>query len=186
MTTVTYSINLSADGCCDHTKFGMNGGEEMHQFFADLLRDVDLVVWGRKTYELMVPYWPDVARDQSGTAAENDFARVLTDIPKVVFSRTLESADDNTRIIRDDLPGEFRKLKQQPGTKKISIGGVDLPSQLIAHGLVDEFHFVVHPVIVGEGRRIFSDVNLQQSLDLKLVDSKRLNFGAIALHYVKQ
>lgn len=183
MRKVIYGINLTADGCCDHSK-GI-AGEAIHEYFTDLMQDVDLMVYGRKTYELMVPYWPEVAKNQSGTKLENEFARVFTAIDKVVFSKSLESAEGNTRIIRANLRDEFLKLKQEPG-KNISIGGVDLPSQLIALGLVDEFHFVIHPVIAGEGRRLLDETVLQEQLQLKLVESKILKSGFVALHYLKQ
>lgn len=183
MRNVVYGINLTADGCCDHTKG--NGTEDIHVYFTDLMRDADLIVYGRKTYELMVPYWPEVAKKQTGKKTEIEFAQIFDALPKVVFSKRLNSVDGNTRIIRDNLAGEFLKLKQQPG-KKISIGGVDLPSQLIAQGLVDEFHFVIHPVIAGEGRRLFDETQIQDRLNLKLVESKVLPSGSVALHYVKQ
>lgn len=183
MRKVIYGINLTADGCCDHTKGIAN--EEIHKYFTDLMRDVDLIVYGRKTYELMVPYWPNVAVNRSGTASENEFARVFTAIDKIVFSRTLNSAEGNTRILRTGLRDEILKLKQEPG-KNISIGGVDLPAQLIELGLVDEFYFVVHPVVAGAGRRLFEDTHLQEQLNLKLVASKTLRSGHVTLHYLKQ
>lgn len=183
MRKVIYGINLTADGCCDHNK--MTGSKEIHDYFMDLMEDVDLLVYGRKTYELMVPYWPEIAQSQSGTEDENAFATRFTAIDKVVFSRTLESAEGNTTIIRSNLRDEFLKLKQQPG-KNISIGGVDLPAQLIALGLVDAFYFLVHPVMAGEGRRLLDGVNLLEQVHLKLVESKTLASGLVALHYLKQ
>jgi len=183
MRKLIYGINLTADGCCDHTK--VNGSEEIHEYFTDLMRDVDLIVYGRKTYELMVPYWPDVAKNQSGTRSENEFARVFTALDKVVFSHSLSSADSNTKIIRSGLRNEILKLKQQPG-KNISVGGVSLPQQLIALGLIDEFYFVVHPIIAGEGRRLFDDTHLQEPANLKLAASQVLRSGCVALHYLKQ
>ena len=145
----------------------------------------DLLVFGRKTYELMVPFWPDVAKSQSMTKAENEFARAFDSINKIVFSRSLESVEDRkTRIVRTNLRDEIIKLKQQPG-KNILVGGVSLPSQLIALGLVDEYRFVVHPIIAGEGRRLLEGVNLQQSQQLKLVESKTFKSGVIALRYLK-
>ena len=183
MRKVIYGINLTADGCCDHTKG--KGSEEIHEYFTELMHDVDLIVYGRKTYELMVPYWPEVARTNSGTKTENEFARVFTAIDKVVFSRSLNIAEGNTRIVRTDLGEEILKLKQQPG-KNISIGGVDLPSQLIALGLVDEFYFVIHPIIAGEGRRLLDATTLQEKLNLKLVSSKIFKSGYVALHYLRQ
>jgi dihydrofolate reductase len=183
MRNVLYAINLTADGCCDHTK--VNPSEEMMDYYTDIFRECDTIVWGRKTYELMIPYWPEVAKDPTAAGAELRFAKALNEAEKIVFSRTLESAEAGTRIIRDDLAGEFLKLKQAPG-KKISIGGVDLPQQLIALGLVDEFRFVIHPRIAGEGRRLVAETPLTQPLDLELVETKPLVGGAIALHYVKR
>ena len=183
MGSVIYGINLTADGCCDHTKFG--GGEDIHEYFADLLQDVDMIIYGRKTYQLMVPYWPDVAKNQSGTKTENKFAKTFDAIDKIVVSRSLDHVEGNTKIIRTNLAEEIIKLKQEPG-RKISIGGVTLPSELIALGLVDEFYFVVHPIIAGQGRRFLDDTNLQERLNLKLVDSRILKSGCVALHYVKQ
>ena len=183
MRKLIYSINLSIDGCIDHTKFG--GSEEILEYFSALMRDVDLIVYGRKTYELMVPYWPDVAKNPSSAKAELEFARTFTAIDKVVFSRSLDGAEGNTRIIRANLGDEISKLKQGKG-KRISLGGVSLPEQIIALGLVDEFYFVVHPVIVGEGRRLFEGVSLQEKLNLKLIGSETLKSGCVALHYLKQ
>jgi len=183
MRKVIYGINLSADGCCDHTKFG--GGGETHEYFTDLMRDVDLIIYGRKTYELMVPYWPDVAKKQSETKVVNEFAQTFDAIDKIVFSRTLDKVEGNTKLIRSNLGDEVLKLKQESG-KNISIGGVSLPSELIALGLVDEFYFLVHPTIVGEGRRLFDDTGFDLQQRLKLADSRVLDSGCVSLHYLKR
>jgi dihydrofolate reductase len=183
MRKLIYGINLSIDGRYEHTKFG--GGEAIHEYFTELMRDVDLLVYGRKTYELMVPYWPDVARAQSGSTTENEFARVFTAIDKVVVSRTLERADGAIRIVRENLRDEVVRMKQEPG-KKISIGGVDLPSQLIALDLVDEYHFVIHPVLGGVGRRLLEATQLQERPNLRLAEVKTLKYGIVALHYLKE
>jgi dihydrofolate reductase len=183
MRKIIYGINLSADGCCDHTKF--SGGEGIHEYFTNLMRDVDLIIYGRKTYQLMVPYWPELAKNPSEDKAANAFAQAFDAIDKVVFSRSLDKVEGNTRLIRSNLAEEVLKLKQESG-KNISIGGVSLPSELIALGLVDEFYFLVHPAIAGQGRRLFEDTDLQQPLDLKLVDTQMLTSGCIALHYLKQ
>jgi len=185
MRNLIFGINVTIDGCCDHTK-GI-ASEEIHDYFTDLFKDVDLIVYGRKTYELMVPFWPDIARNRSGgTRSMNDFATAFDAINKVVFSRSLERIDDeNTRLVRSNLKEEISRLKQEPG-KNISTGGVDLPSQLIELGLIDEVHIVVHPVIAGEGRRLFDGVNMQEALRMKLVESKIFESGGVALRYVKQ
>jgi dihydrofolate reductase len=184
MRKVIYGINLTIDGCCDHTK-GI-AGEDIHEYFTQLLRTADTLVYGRKTYQLMVPYWPDVAKNNSGqTAVTNEFAQVFDAMRIIVFSQTLEKAEGkNTRIVRSNLQEEILALKKEQG-KNILLGGVDLPEQLIQLGLVDEYRIVIHPVLAGEGRRLLDGVSLPDKLQLKLVESKVLESGCVALHYVK-
>jgi dihydrofolate reductase len=118
--------------------------------------------------------------------AENEFAQTFDSLNKIVFSRSLENADDkNTRIVRTNLHDEILKLKQEPG-KGILLGGVSIPSQLIELGLVDEYRFVVGPIVVGEGRRLLEGVSLPERLQVKLVESKIFKSGCIALRYLKQ
>jgi dihydrofolate reductase len=183
MRNVIFAINITLDGCCDHTK--MIADEEIHEYFTHLMRDVDLLVFGRKTYQLMVPFWPDVAKNQSQTKAMNEFARAFDSMNKIVFSQSLDSGEGNTRIVRTKLPDEILKLKQEQG-KNILIGGVAVPSQLIELGLVDEYRFVVQPIVAGEGRRLLEGVSLRERLQLKLVESKIFKSGCVALRYLKQ
>ena len=184
MRNLIFAINITLDGCCDHTK--QIGDEETHEYFTHLMRDVDLLVFGRKTYQLMVPFWPEVAKNQSMTRASNDFARTFDSIKKVVFSRSLDSTEDkNTRIVRTSLHDEVVQLKREQG-KNILVGGVDIPSQLIELGLVDEYRFVVGPIVAGEGRRLLEGVSLPDRLQLRLVESKIFKSGCVALRYLKQ
>ncbi len=184
MRNLIFAINTTLDGNCDHTK-GI-ADDETHEYYTNLLRSVDLLLFGRKTYELMVPFWPDVAESQSETKAINEFARTFDALPKVVFSRTLASVEDkNTRIIHTDLEGAIRKLKREAG-KSILVGGVSIPSQLIELGLVDEYRFVVAPILAGAGPRLMEGASLPETLQLKLVESKTLRSGCIALRYVKE
>ncbi len=184
MRNVIFAINITLDGCCDHTK--VMADEETLEYFTNLMRGVDLQVFGRKTYHLMVPYWPEVAKDQSASKADKEFARAFESTNKLVFSRSLESVEArNTRIVRTNLRDEILKLKQEQG-KNILVGGVDVPSQLIELGLVDEYRFVVSPVVAGEGRRLLEGVSLHDRLQLKLVDSKIFKSGCVALRYVRQ
>jgi dihydrofolate reductase len=185
MRKLIYAINITLDGCCDHTA-NHAPDEELYEYYTRLLRDdAGVLVYGRKTYQLMVPYWPDIAESQSETKAENDFAQAFDSLNKVVFSRSLASAEGtNTRIVRTNLRDEILKLKQEQG-KNILVGGVDVPSQLTELGLVDEYRFVVTPIIAGEGRRLLEGVNLEK-LQLKLVESKIFKSGCVALRYLKQ
>ena len=183
MRKLIFAINITLDGCCDHTK--MIADEELHEYFTHLMRDGDLLVYGRKTYQLMVPFWPDVAKNHSMTKASNEFADAFDSINKIVFSRSLDGAEDkNTRIVRTNLRDEILRLKQEPG-KNILVGGVDIPSQLIELGLVDEYRFVVGPIVAGEGRRLLEGVSLRERLQLKLVESKIFESGCVALRYLK-
>jgi dihydrofolate reductase len=182
MRNVIFAINITLDGCCDHTK--VIADEELLEHYTLLLRDACLIVYGRKTYQLMVPYWPDIAKSHSETKAENEFADTFDSINKIVFSRSLDSAEGNTRIVRTNLKDEILKLKREQG-KSILVGGVDIPSQLMELGLIDEYRFVVQPIIAGEGRRLLEDITLEK-LQLKLVESRIFKSGCVALRYLKQ
>lgn len=185
MRKLIYAINITLDGCCDHTAVVPEEG--LMDYYTQLVRQADTFVYGRITYQLMVPYWPNIARNppESGSSADIDFAKAFDAVREiVVFSRTLDKAEDKrTKIVRTGLRDEILRLKNQPG-KDIMAGGVDIPSQLMAFDLIDEYRFVLHPVIAGEGRRL-SPAGLQQSLRLKLVDSKTFKLGSIALHYTR-
>jgi dihydrofolate reductase len=184
MRNIIFAINTTLDGCVDHTK--QHADEETHKYFTHLLREADLLVYGRKTYQLMVPFWPEVAKNQSMSQASNEFAQTFDSLNKIVFTRSLDSAEDkNTRIVRSNLRDEILKLKKEQG-KNILVGGVDIPSQLIELGLVDEYRFVVGPIVVGEGRRLLEGVSLSEKLQLKLVDTKIFESGCVALRYLKQ
>ncbi|TAN23308.1 MAG: dihydrofolate reductase [Acidobacteria bacterium] len=183
MRKVIYAINITLDGCCDHTK-GI-ADDELLAYYTQLVRGASLLAYGRKTYELMVPYWPDIARTHSESQAENDFADAFDAARKAVFSRSLSAIKDkNTRLLRGNLRDEMAALKQEPGSG-ILVGGVSLPSQLIELGLVDEFRFVVAPVLAGGGRRLLDGASLPQTMKLRLVESKPLRSGCVALHYVR-
>jgi dihydrofolate reductase len=182
MRKLIFAINITLDGCCDHTKQFVD--EETLEYFTHLTREVDLQVFGRKTYQLMVPYWPEVLKNQSETKADTEFARAFDSINKIVFSRSLDGAEDRN-IVRTNLRDEMLKLKQEEG-KNILVGGVDIPSQLMELGLVDEYRFVVGPTLAGAGRRLLEGVSLPEKLQLKLVESKFFKSGCVALHYSKQ
>lgn len=178
MRNVVFAINISVDGFCGHES-GI-ADDELHEHFTGLLRDADVEIFGRNTYNLMYSYWHDVAVNQSETKAVNEFARVFDAMPKIVFSTTLKSVEwNNTILLRSGLRKEILKLKQQPG-KNICIGSLSIASQAAQWNLIDEYHFVVHPVIAGKGPRLFESGGKHS---LELISSKKLQSGAIALHY---
>jgi dihydrofolate reductase len=188
MRKLVFAINTSLDGYCDHTNFFPD--EEIMEYFTNITRDAGTFLYGRKTYQLMIPYWPDVAKTPPGQddrEVDIEYARVFDAVENiVVFSRSLDSAEDKkTRIVHTDLYDEILKLKQDPG-KNMMVGGVNLASQLAELGLIDEYYFLVHPIVVGGGVRLFEGISLQEKLKLKLVESKAFKSGVVALRYMKQ
>ncbi|WP_432710569.1 dihydrofolate reductase family protein [Pedobacter sp.] len=184
MRKLIFAINITLDGCYDHTKSIAN--DEVHTYFMQLLKEVDLLVYGRKTYELMVPFWPDYEKEHVGEdTAINEFAKIFNAINKVVFSQTLSQTDDkNTRLVHGHLEAEIHKLKNEPG-KNILLGGITLSSQLIALNMIDEYYVVIHPIIAGEGEKLIGELKLQERLQLNLIDTVVLKSGFVALHYSK-
>ena len=181
MRKVVFAINITADGFCGHTD-GIPD-EELHEYFTKVLRNASVILSGRTTYQLMVPYWPDIARSQSETKSENEFARAYDALEKVVFSTTLTHVEDkNTRLVQANVAEEVLALKQQPG-KDICVGSLSIASQLSEQRLIDEYRFVVHPVVAGKGPRLFDTVKPKDRLRLDLLGSKTFRSGVVALHY---
>lgn len=181
MRKVVFAINTSADGYCGHTD--MAPDDEVLRYFTRSIRDMSVIIFGRTTYQLMVPYWPDVAKNPSESEADLAFARAFEALDKLVFSTTLKQVDGNkTRLVRGNIGEEVLALKQQPG-KDISVGSLSIASQLSERGLIDEYHFVVHPVVVGKGPRLFETVKPQDRLQLDLIGSESFQSGVVALHY---
>ncbi|MCR8556376.1 dihydrofolate reductase family protein [Mucilaginibacter sp. BJC16-A38] len=183
MRKVILAINMSIDGCVGHMSLPAPD-EEVGGYFNDLMnQDVDLIAYGRKMYEIMFPYWADEAN--WGDELDTEFGQRLTAIDKIVFSRTLDSAEYNTRIVSTDPVEELLKLKQAPG-KNIYVGTVSMIPQLAQAGVIDEYHFFVAPVITGQGPRLVEDGTLAEKLNLEHVATKTFKSGVIALHYKKR
>ncbi|HLF19866.1 MAG TPA: dihydrofolate reductase family protein [Bacteroidota bacterium] len=183
MRRLIFAINITVDGFCDHTT--VIADDELHEYYTELLRRVDTVVFGRITYELMASHWPSVAKNGSGTKAENEFAKAIDRVNKVVFSKTLKNVEwKNARISRADIQEEILTLKQQSG-KDISLGGLSIASSLTQLGLIDEYLFVVQPIVAGKGKRLFESTDIRERVRLKLVNSKTFQSGVVALHYKK-
>jgi dihydrofolate reductase len=178
MRKVIFAINITIDGCCGHESGIVD--DELHEHFTGLLRDSDIEIFGRNTYHLMYPYWHDVAVNQSESKVINEFARVFDAMPKIVFSTTLKDVEwNNTTLLHSNLQEEIIKLKQQPG-KNISIGGLNIAAQLAQAGLIDEYRFLVHPIVAGKGPRLFET---GRDFRLELLGSKTLRSGVVELHY---
>jgi dihydrofolate reductase len=175
-----FAMNISIDGCYGHTHF--NPSVELMDYFTRLMQDTGLIVYGRKTYELMIPFWPEVARNGSDRPCDVAFARAMTPIEKIVLSRTLKNAAENTRIVSENPEGLISKLKQQPG-KKIAFSSTSLLPRLLGAGLIDELYLIIHPVLVGEDKRLFENFLVPEKLNFQLEYTQVFKSGVIALHY---
>lgn len=169
---------MTVDGFCDHTAGIAN--EETHQHYADLLSDADLILYGRTTFQLM-EYWRDIVANPTGIKAMDEFAVKMDQIPKIVFSRTLENVDwKNSELKREINEEEILELRQQPG-KDILAGSPSLIVALTQLGLIDEYQLAVHPVILGSGLPLFK--NITEKIGLKLLKTKTFDFGVIILYF---
>lgn len=177
--------HISLDGFAGDTQGGLgflSYDGELQQFAEELVKTVGSPVYGKNTYRLMAGYWPTVLEDPNASEHSLAHARWVQEIPKIVFSTTLPSADwDNTTLIKDNVVEEVEKLKQQPGKDLVIFGSPGLAKSLMNLGLIDEYKLTLHPVILGEGISLF-DSNKQMS-NLKLLDSKTLGSGVVTLHY---
>ena len=183
MRKVMFAMNVSIDSCYAHTHF--NPDEDLMDYFTGLMHDTGLIVYGRKTYELMVPFWPEVAKNRTGRPCDIAFADAMNPIEKIVLSRTLKDGAENTRIVNGDPEGLIRELKQQTG-KKIAFSSTSLLPRFLSGGLIDQLYLIVHPILAGENKRLFDGLLLPEKLGFQLERTQVFKSGAIALHYQKK
>ena len=180
MRKVIAAINMTIDGFCDHTA-GI-ADDELHQHYNDLLRSAGAMLYGRVTYQLMESYWPTLVRNPSGNKPEDDFAVLIDNIPKIVFSHTLKKVDwKNAKLATKNIADEIQDLKQQPG-KDIFVGSPSLIATCTKLNLLDEYQLCIHPVILGKGLPLFKDINDKSVL--QLINTKSFQSGAIVLTYL--
>jgi dihydrofolate reductase len=172
------AINMTLDGFCDHT--AVSPDEEIHQHYTDLLREAGVILYGRITYQLM-EYWRPMVKNPTGNKSMDEFAVVMDNIPKIVFSHTLEKVEwESAKLANRGIEEEVFALKQQPG-KAILVGSPGLIVSLMKLNLIDEVQLCVHPVIVGKGLPLFKDIN--DRINLKLLKTKTFACGAQILYY---
>ena len=172
------AINMTLDGFCDHTVIIPD--EEIHQHYADLLDNGDVVLYGRITYQLM-QYWKTLIKNPSGEKSMDDFAMAIDKIPKIVFSHTLKNTGwDSAKLSNQPIEEEVLELKQQSG-KDILVGSRSLILQLMELNLIDEYQLCVHPVVAGSGLPLFENIN--DRTIFKLIKTKTFSGGAVTLYY---
>lgn len=179
MRPLRYGINVTLDGCVDHTAGLVN--EELHAHWAETLASGDALLYGRVTYEMMEAGWRHPVPPGTRPAWMEPFVRVINGMRKHVVSRTLAAPDWNAELVAGDLEAAVRALKARPGGR-ILTGGVRLPLALAELGLIDEFEFVVHPRVAGRGPTLLA--GLSRITPLELVEQRAFRCGAELRRYV--
>jgi dihydrofolate reductase len=170
-----FAINITLDGCYDHRE-GIPS-EGIHRWAADSMKEVDALLFGRVTYQMMEAAW----RTPGGRPAwQEPFAQTISAAKKYVVSTTLDRVDWNAELVRGDLATAVGKLKQEPG-KGLFVEGVKLAHALTELDLIDEYELVVHPRIAGHGPTLFA--GLSKRIDLTLVSRQELGAGIVAMRY---
>jgi len=179
MRKVIAAINMTIDGFCDHTA-GFTADGELHYHYADLLNNAGVILYGRKTYQLM-QFWQTLLKNPSDQKSMNDFAISIDKIQKLIFSNTLKDTGwETAKIAKKSLDDEVLELKQQSGND-IFIGSRSLIIQLLNRNLIDEFQICIHPVIEGQGLPLFDQI--KNRIFFRLVRTKSLNSGATVFYY---
>jgi len=170
---------MTLDGFCDHTV--MIADDELHQHYNELLSNADTLLYGRITYQLMESYWPTVVKNPTGNKPMDEFAVLIDNISKIVFSRTLKNVDwKNVKLAKGGIKEEVFELKEQAG-KNILAGSPSLIVTLMQLDLIDEYQLCVQPIISGNGLRLFKNIN--DRINLKLIKTKIFGSGSITLYY---
>lgn len=181
-------MNVTLDGYmsgpnCELDWHFQSWDADMGARLARELSKADTILLGRVTYQAMAKYWPAKALDLLSSRADMEFALMMNDHHKVVYSQTLETTSwDNSRLINGAIGSEIARLKQSPQDKDIIIyGSGKLVATLMQLGFVDEYHLWVHPVILGKGKPLFRE--LQQPSSLQLLGTKAFDTGVVLLRY---
>ena len=153
--------------------------EETEAYAVNLLHTVDTLMFGRVTYEMMADYWPKA----TSPPESQEIIAAMNNLPKIVFSGTLEKTGwNNTRLINSITPEQIREIKNQPGKDIVIFGSGRIVSALTDLGLVDEYHILLNPVILGDGKTMFQQIT-NRTARLKLMVSKPLSSGVVILIY---
>jgi len=172
-------MNMTLDGFCDHT--AMIPDEEVHQHYNELLKNADTLIYGRTTYQLMESYWPALVKNPSGEKTADEFAVLIDNISKIVYSRTLQHVDwKNSTLKKEISKNEILELKRKSG-RNILVGSPSLIIAFMQLELIDEYQFCVHPIILGNGLPLFK--NVHDRVNLKLLKTKTFDSGAVTLYY---
>lgn len=180
-------LHASLDGYVEGPNGAMDIGfvaydADLEQHAKRILSTADTVIWGRATYQMMYGYWPSVPSNPSASQHELEHAEWIEKTAKIVVSTTLETVEwNNSRLVKENVAEEIKKLKQQPGNDMVILGSPRLAHYLMQLDLIDEYKFTVSPVLVGSGLPLFQGI--KDKLKLKLIENKTYDSGAIGLYY---
>ncbi|WP_104165128.1 dihydrofolate reductase family protein [Cryobacterium sp. N22] len=183
MKPLRYSINVTLDGCCHH-EAGLPPDEESMRYWTAQMEQADALLFGRVTYEMMASAWQKPTTGAWPDRMEEwqkPFADTIDQAKKYVVSNTLSGVDWNAELVRGDLAHAVQQLKQEPG-EGLWVGGVTLPLALADLGLIDEYEFLVHPVIAGHGPTLLA--GLRERIQLELVDRHEFGSGVVSVRYL--
>jgi dihydrofolate reductase len=183
MRKLIYMMSVSVDGFMEGPNRELDWhlvDDEVHDHFNEQLGAMSAFLDGRATYELMAGYWPTADRDPANPPAVKEFARIWREMPKFVYSRTLDRADWNTTILRDLVVEDVLQMKARPGGDMV-VGGADLAASFIRRGLIDEYRLYMHPVIIGRGKPMFP--LLDARISLGLAETRTFGNGVVLLRY---
>ena len=186
MSKLIYSMSVSLDGYMEDSDRSLDWviiDEEIHRFFNDQARETGTFLYGRRIYELMTAYWPTADASPSAPDYEVEYARIWKEKPKVVFSKTLERVEWNSRLVRDNIAEEIKQLKDQP-ENDMQVGGPSLASTVMRLGLIDEYHLFVHPVVLGGGTPFFP--TLDTAMSFWLLETRTFGSGVVYLRYERR
>ncbi|WP_138476993.1 dihydrofolate reductase family protein [Dyadobacter bucti] len=185
MRKVVLFAHMSLDGFAGDVNGGLGFltyDQELQQYADEVVKTVGAPLYGKSTYHLMEGYWPTILNKPGADQHSLQHAQWVQDIPKVVFSTTLVTADwNNTTLVKDNVAEAVRKLKEEPGKDLVIFGSPGLAKSFMNLGLIDECKLTLHPVLLGNGISLF-DGNMAKR-PLKLLESKTLRSGVVTLHY---
>ena len=180
---IIYAMSISLDGFIEDANEDLSWSypdEELHKHFNEQESLIDIHLYGRRLYETMAAYWPAVDANKNATKLEREYAKIWKSMPKVVFSKTLKKVDWNSRLVSENIAEEVNKLKEQSG-KTMSVSGAGIAASFTKLGLIDEYWLYVNPVILGNGKSMFQQ--LQSKVDLKLIETRVFRSGVVLLRY---
>jgi dihydrofolate reductase len=179
--TMWVTLDGFISGPNDEMDWVLGDDEEMGNYEYGIVDRADTLVLGRKTYQDFSGYWSNVPNNPDASAWEVGYANRVNPLRKIVFSRTLEKAEwENTKVLKAIVPGEIEKLKQESGKNMVIYGSSTIIQALTNPGLIDEYQLLVHPVVLGEGKRLYEDWSKTK---LKLMDTKKFGSGVVLLTY---